>query len=117
MTRALALDLGKYNIRVNAVCPSGGMSANMLLAPDAPLVDETTQFPDWNPSAFYAPLWRPTPPRMIDHARVVLFVASPAADFLTGLNLPSDGGMSMKGAVDVGRLRANWAATTTGEAV
>lgn len=115
LTRALALDLGRFNIRVNAICPSGGMSANMMLPFDAPQVDEGSLWRDWNPSEFYVPLWRPDPPRMIDHARVVAFLASPASGFLTGLNLPSDGGMSIKGAIDMGRLLSNWASGNEGD--
>lgn len=114
MTRALALDFGRHNIRVNAICPSGGMSANMMLPPDSPQVDESSLWRDWDPSTFYAPLWRPQPPLMIDHARVVLFLASPASGYLTGLNLPSDGGMSIKASVDVERLLANWASVDAG---
>lgn len=108
LSRALAIDLGRDNIRVNALCPSGGMSANMLLDPEAPQVDEATQWRNWDPSTFYAPLWRDHPPRMIDHANVALFLVSPAASYLSGLALPSDGGMAAKAAVDVGRLMENW---------
>ncbi len=108
MGRALAIDLGRYNIRVNTLCPSGGMSANMLLGSDAAQVDESAQWQNWDPSKFYAPLWRDHPPRMIDHANVALFVVSPAASYLTGVALASDGGMAAKAAVDVGRLLENW---------
>ncbi|ODU04608.1 MAG: hypothetical protein ABS81_09550 [Pseudonocardia sp. SCN 72-86] len=106
--RSLAIDLGKHNIRVNTLCPSGGMSANMLLDRDAPQVDEDSQWKDWDPSTFYAPLWRDRPPRMIDHANVALFLVSPAAGYLTGVALASDGGMAAKAAVDVGKLLENW---------
>ncbi len=112
LSRALAIDLGRDNIRVNALCPSGGMSANMLLDPDAAQVDEAAQWQDWNPSSFYAPLWRDRPPVMADHANVALFLVSPAASYLSGLALASDGGMAAKAAVDVGRLLENWSTTT-----
>jgi NAD(P)-dependent dehydrogenase (short-subunit alcohol dehydrogenase family) len=106
--RSLAIDLGRHNIRVNTLCPSGGMSANILLSPDAPQVDEDSQWKDWDPANFYAPLWRDHPPRMIEHAHVALFLVSPAASFLSGVALPSDGGMAAKAAVDVSRLMDNW---------
>lgn len=108
LSRALAIDLGRDNIRVNTLCPSGGMSANMLLDREAPQVDEASQWKNWDPSAFYAPLWRDRPPQMIDHANTALFLVSPAASYLTGLALASDGGMAAKAAVDVGRLLENW---------
>ena len=37
LTRALALDLGAENIRVNTLCPMGGMSANFMLPEGSPL--------------------------------------------------------------------------------
>jgi NAD(P)-dependent dehydrogenase (short-subunit alcohol dehydrogenase family) len=33
LCRAFALDLGQYNIRVNTLCPMGGMSANFMRDP------------------------------------------------------------------------------------
>ncbi len=38
LVRGLAVDLGPYGIRVNAICPMHGMSVNFALEPDAPVV-------------------------------------------------------------------------------
>lgn len=84
LTRALALDLGKDGIRVNAVCPSltrTGMTEDMLK--DETLVEQ-----------FLAriPLGRVCEPEEV--AAVVAFLASEDASFVTGAMLPVDGGVS-----------------------
>ena len=84
LTRALALDLGRRGVRVNAVCPSltrTGMTADMLK--DRKLV-----------AKFEAriPLGRVCEPKEV--AAVVAFLASEDASFVTGINMPVDGGVS-----------------------
>lgn len=84
LTRALALDLGKEGIRVNAVCPSltrTGMTEDMLK--DETLVEQ-----------FRAriPLGRVCEPEEV--AAVVAFLASDDASFVTGAMLAVDGGVS-----------------------
>jgi meso-butanediol dehydrogenase / (S,S)-butanediol dehydrogenase / diacetyl reductase len=84
LTRALAIDHGRDGVRVNAVCPSftrTGMTADMQQ-------DEATV------QAFLdrIPLGRLGEP--VDIARAVLFLASDDAGFVTGVNLPVDGGVS-----------------------
>lgn len=84
LTRALALDLGKDGIRVNAVCPSltrTGMTEDMLK--NETLVEQ-----------FLAriPLGRVCEPEEV--AAVVAFLASEDASFVTGAMLPVDGGVS-----------------------
>jgi NAD(P)-dependent dehydrogenase (short-subunit alcohol dehydrogenase family) len=92
MSRAFALDLGPDNIRVNTLCPMGGMSANFMRDPDAPLVDEESLFEGYVPADSPAPLHRPTPPRLIDHAKAALFLVSEDAGWVSGVALPTDGG-------------------------
>lgn len=107
MTRAFALDLGADNIRVNALCPMGGMSANFYRNPDDPLIDENTLYMDYKPEASPGPLQRPTPPRLIDHAHAALFLVSDEAAWVTGVELRTDGGMTIRPHVDVeGTIRA-----------
>jgi NAD(P)-dependent dehydrogenase (short-subunit alcohol dehydrogenase family) len=92
----LAVDLGGWNIRINSICAGTGMSANFLLPPGSPLVDEGEKYRGWDPSKSITPLVRPVPPRLIDHARLALFLASDESSFLTGLNIPSDGGATTR---------------------
>ena len=84
LTRSLALGLGKDGVRVNAVCPSITRS-EMTQG----LLDRKTfmdRFLDRNP------MRRIGEPD--DIAGPVLFLASEDAKFVTGVNLPVDGGVS-----------------------
>lgn len=83
LTRALALDLGARGIRVNAVAPSftrTGMTRDM----EHP--ELIARFLD------RMPLGRVGEPE--DVAAVIAFLASEDAGFVTGVNLPVDGGLS-----------------------
>jgi NAD(P)-dependent dehydrogenase (short-subunit alcohol dehydrogenase family) len=88
LARALALDWAPEGIRVNAVCPG---------IVDTPMLQEFYDaMPD--PAAFRRkdevaqPLGRLATPAEI--ASVVLFLATPAAGFITGVALPVDGGFT-----------------------
>lgn len=84
LTRALALQLGAQGIRANAVCPSmtkTDMSEGIRENDD--LLEAFLQ---------RIPLGRPGEPD--DVAAVVAFLASEDARFVTGANLPVDGGVS-----------------------
>ena len=84
LTRALALDVGKKGIRVNAVCPSltrTGMTENMM--GDEYLLAKFAE---------RIPLGRVCEPEEI--AAVIAFLASDDASFMTGANVPVDGGVS-----------------------
>ncbi|WP_435201962.1 SDR family NAD(P)-dependent oxidoreductase [Qipengyuania sp. 902] len=84
LTRALALQLGKQGIRVNAVCPSLTRSEM-----SSGIIDNDSLM-----EAFMRriPLGRPGEPE--DVAGPVLFLASDDARFVTGVNLAVDGGLS-----------------------
>lgn len=89
MTRNLALDYARYNIRVNAICPGWVRT---------PLVQEWFDMqPD--PKAAedrvlsFQPLQRLGTPEEI--ANFVAFVASDEASFITGAELVIDGAMSI----------------------
>jgi NAD(P)-dependent dehydrogenase (short-subunit alcohol dehydrogenase family) len=83
-TKALAIELGRYGIRANIVCP-GTVKTQAWQA----RVDKNPQvFEDlkkWYPLRDFA-----TPD---DIADAVLFLASPAARVITGVTLPVDGGL------------------------
>ena len=84
LTRALALDLGKKGIRVNAVCPSltrTGMTEDMM--DDKKLLAKFAE---------RIPLGRVCEPQEV--AAVIAFLASDDASFMTGANVAVDGGVS-----------------------
>ncbi len=84
LTRALAMDLGKRGVRVNAVCPSltrTGMTADMM--DDEALLAKFAE---------RIPLGRVCEPEEV--AAVIAFLASEDASFMTGANVAVDGGVS-----------------------
>jgi hypothetical protein len=104
LSRELAVELGPFNIRVNSMCPMGGGSANMLLPPDAALVDENLLHPNWDPANTPYVLATPRPPRLADHARVALFLASDDAFWCSGVCMPVDGATTVRTSLNVDRV-------------
>jgi len=82
-TRALALELAKRNITVNAVAP--GVVVTSLSKNVRTLTKDAIKK--------MVPLGRYAEPEEI--AEVVLFLASPAADYITGQVITVDGGLSL----------------------
>ena len=88
MSKSLAVELAPWKIRVNALCPvmgATGMLEDFMGVPDTPE----------NRAKFIAtiPLGRMSEPR--DMAAAALFLASDEAEFLTGIELPVDGGRTV----------------------
>ncbi|MGJ7581554.1 SDR family oxidoreductase [Variovorax sp. RHLX14] len=88
LSKSLAVELGPDNIRVNAICPvmgETGLLEKFMGMPDTPE----------NRARFIAtiPLGRLC--RASDVAAVALFLATDAAEFITGLEMPVDGGRTV----------------------
>jgi len=86
LTRAMAIDYGKHNIRVNCVCP-GDIDTPMLHSECAQLGQDKDAFLH---EAANRPLARIGTPE--DVANAVLFLASPMSNWITGAALVVDGG-------------------------
>jgi meso-butanediol dehydrogenase/(S,S)-butanediol dehydrogenase/diacetyl reductase len=87
ITRAMALDYAREGIRINAVCP-GEVNTPMLASERSePVTPELLQR-----LADRAPLGRLAEP--LEVARVVLFLASDAASYMTGAMIHVDAGKS-----------------------
>lgn len=84
LTRALAIEVAKEDIRVNSVCP-GTMVTHFGLGASGALSDDML-----SRLAKFQPLGRIVDPREV--AQVALFLASDAARNITGVNIPVDGG-------------------------
>lgn len=86
LTRTLALELGKFNITANYVCPGAiytGMTRTNFDNPEIRAV--------WEKKAALRRLGQP-----IDIARGALFLASDDGDFVTGHGLRVDGGLMLR---------------------
>jgi NAD(P)-dependent dehydrogenase (short-subunit alcohol dehydrogenase family) len=82
LTRALAIDLAKYHINVNCLCPGTTLTPLNL----------RIMTPEYMASrAKRVPLGRLAQPE--DQANAALFLASPESDYVTGLIMYVDGGM------------------------
>ena len=84
LTRSMALDHGHQGVRVNAVCPS--MTATPMTAG---MADDEALMAKFRERI---PLGRAAKPEEI--AAVIAFLASEDASFVTGANIPVDGGTS-----------------------
>ncbi|MFZ5781555.1 MAG: SDR family NAD(P)-dependent oxidoreductase [Pseudomonadota bacterium] len=86
LTRTLALELGKFNITANYICPGAiytGMTRTNFDNPEIRAV--------WEKKAALRRLGQP-----IDIARGALLLASDEADFITGHELVVDGGLTLR---------------------
>lgn len=89
LTRKLSLELGAFGITVNAIAPSLTLTERIR--------------PHWNqrsPEAQAAEIERTPLKRVaeaVDQAKVICFLASSDADFVTGLTIDVTGGQSLPG--------------------
>lgn len=93
MTKAMALDLARKNIRVNCIVP-GSIDTPMMWESYSP-----EELPKVQREAAEAiPMGRVAPPEEI--ASAVLFLVSPAASLISGATLIADGGLLCRIATD-----------------
>ena len=86
LTKSLAIDYGRYGVRVNAVSPGSTDTANNRRFSDAPdTYDMLTEM------TVLGRLGRPE-----EIAAAVGFLASGDASFITGVNLLVDGGWTLR---------------------
>jgi len=86
LTRALAIEVARENIRVNSVCP-GTMVTNFGIGGGGPLPPAQLEH-----MAKIQPLGRILDPE--DPAHAALFLASDLSRNMTGVNMPVDGGVT-----------------------
>ncbi len=84
LTRVMAMDFALKGVRVNSVCPSLTFT-NMT-------ADIESNHELYNKFCERIPLGRGAQPEEI--AAAIAFLASPDASFITGVNLPVDGGLT-----------------------
>ena len=83
LTRALAVDLGPHNINVNCICPAAIETPLLRQATNSNFVTGITE------RMPLARLGKPT-----DISKAVMFLAGPDSDWITGVVLPVDGGLT-----------------------
>jgi len=89
LTRALAIDEARHGVRVNAVAPGNVLTpmrrAAVAAAPDPQALDNYID--SWQ--------WTGRSAEIEEIGQVCLFLASPAAAFITGVDLPVTGGAEL----------------------
>lgn len=122
LVRAAAFNLGRYNIRANALCPFHGMSINFALGLDSDVLGKSyeqmqaEQTNGWDPGSAAMPLRRPEPPTLLDNAKVALFLISDASGYLSGVCLPAtDGGTDSRVAITFPADRGEGEGLTSGD--
>jgi len=94
LVRAAALELGKFGIRANALCPTHGMSVNFALPPEAEVLGKSyEEMTPWDPDNRAMPLRLERPPVLRDNAYLALFLASDESAYMSGQTIQAaDGG-------------------------
>jgi len=98
MTKSLARELGRSNIRLNVICPGTTMPASDDETNENSIW-RTQQLRSWNTDEMKARIAKAYPLRRVgrseDIANAVVFIASDAASFITGQTLSVSGGYTM----------------------
>jgi 3alpha(or 20beta)-hydroxysteroid dehydrogenase len=90
ITRVAALELGKFGIRVNCVCPEAGNTE--MIAKYVPEGVDIEKLVAHTQPILSTQRNRPSQARMEDIAKLVVFLASDASASCTGGDFPIDGG-------------------------
>lgn len=86
LTRSMAVEWGPYNVQANAVCPTVILTeSNRTFWSDPAWAEQMEAKSD------RIPMHRFGEPQEV--ADLVLFLASPASDFINGVTIPVDGGL------------------------
>jgi 2-deoxy-D-gluconate 3-dehydrogenase len=88
LTKSLALELGRHNIRVNAIAPGGIMTESMVSSVSGPSAAQGKS----ELKAFMARMLLGRMGEADDVGRVALFLASDLASYMTGSLVVVDGG-------------------------
>jgi NAD(P)-dependent dehydrogenase (short-subunit alcohol dehydrogenase family) len=99
LVKGLATELGEFGIRVNALCPFHGMSANFAGGvEDDPMEKSYEELAgEWDTSTAPMPLKLGRAPNMRDAANLALFLASDESAYMSGVCIPAtDGGTFAK---------------------
>jgi NAD(P)-dependent dehydrogenase (short-subunit alcohol dehydrogenase family) len=108
MVKGLSMELGQFGIRINAICPTHGMSPNFFLGKGYPVVGKSYEeiAGPWDASVSPIPLKLGRPPTLRDNANVALFLVSDESAYMSGVCLPAtDGGTLSKVAME---FPENW---------
>lgn len=115
LVRSMAVDLGHYGIRANALAPHAGMSANFMMDPDADVLGLSYEQAavavqdGWDPRSSPLVLKLSRPPTLRDNANVALFLASDESAYMSGVVIPAtDGGMLSRYGSEFGLFEQGW---------
>ena len=94
LIRGASLAWGKYGIRVNALCPTHGMSINFAMPPEADVLGKSyEEMAPWDPDTRAMPLRLDRPPTLRDNANLALFLVSDESAYMSGQCIQAtDGG-------------------------
>ena len=88
LTKSMAIELAPHNIQVNAIAPGWVQTEMTAAVQDSPMSDEIVMR---TPAGRWG--------RPDEMAGAAVFLASPAADFVTGVTIPVDGGYAVRGPI------------------
>jgi NAD(P)-dependent dehydrogenase (short-subunit alcohol dehydrogenase family) len=112
IVKAFAVEYGPQGIRSNAMAPFHGMSPNLQMPPDAPVVGKSYEEmrpwdPKGNPGAM--PLALPNPPTLRDNANLAAFLLSDESRYISGEVIHSVSGATSA------RVAINFSAAAAGD--